>query len=186
MVQAQIQDPDTAYLVVRTVGGELPGPTFSQKVGPLKIPGKVVGEDVKKLTTRDFAGQKIHVQLAVKDRKATCTLVPTTAQRIIRELKEVREAKKKGAEKQPALHNGSITLASLFKIANEIKEFSRAKSLKGTVKEVLGTALAVGCTIEGKSPKEVTAAISMGRSAVVDLFELPNGDDNGLPAFLDE
>jgi hypothetical protein len=36
-----------------------------------------------------------------------------------------------------------------------------ARELKGTVKEVLGTCLAVGITVDGKNPKEVTKDVEM-------------------------
>lgn len=39
---------------------------------------------------------------------------------------------------------------------------SYAKSLEGTVKEVLGTAFSVGCQVDGKSPKAVSDAIEAG------------------------
>lgn len=178
------RDPDAEYLLVRVVGGEQPGAAFSQRVGPLKIPGKVVGEEIKKLTASAFRLQKVHVLLKVKDRKATAELAPSTSQVIIRELKETREPKKKGGEKVPQLHNGSISLNTLFKIANEIRSRSRARSMKGTLKEVLGTARSLGCFIDGKKPKEVTDAVNGGRESVAELFGLDNS--NSLPAFLDE
>ncbi len=178
------RDPEAEYLLVRVVGGEQPGATFSQRVGPLKIPGKVVGEEIKKLTAKDFRLQKVHVLLKVKDRKATTELMPSTAQVIIRELKETREPKKKGGEKLPQLHNGTISLNTLFKIATEIRARSRAKTMKGTLKEVLGTARSLGCFIDGKKPKEVTDAVNGGKMAVAELFGLDNV--NSLPAFLDE
>ena len=37
-----------------------------------------------------------------------------------------------------------------------------AKELKGTVKEILGTALSVGCTVEGRNPKEITEMVANG------------------------
>jgi large subunit ribosomal protein L12e len=40
------------------------------------------------------------------------------------------------------------------------KSFS--KELKGTVKEVLGTAFSVGCQVDGKSPRAITEAIDSG------------------------
>lgn len=184
MVLIQDRDPAAEYLLVRVVGGEAPGAAFSQKVGPLKIPGKVVGEEVKKLTAKDYKLQKVHVLIKVKDRKATTELMPSTAQIIIRELKESREPKKKGVEKVPQLHNGSLSLNALFKVAAEVRPRSRSATMKGTVKEVLGTALSVGCFIEGKHPKDVTAAINAGRSAVVELFGITN--ENSLPSFLDD
>eukprot|EP00960_Hanusia_phi_P046558 757906-Hanusia_phi.AAC.1 len=40
-----------------------------------------------------------------------------------------------------------------------------AKDLKGTVKEILGTAFSVGCTVAGKSPKQIQEDIDSGESA---------------------
>jgi len=39
---------------------------------------------------------------------------------------------------------------------------SLAKDLAGTVKEILGTAQSVGCTIDGKPPHDVIEGISSG------------------------
>lgn len=41
-------------------------------------------------------------------------------------------------------------------------EKSLAKDLKGTVKEILGTAFSVGCQVDGKSPKEISDDIESG------------------------
>ena len=38
-----------------------------------------------------------------------------------------------------------------------------ARELKGTVKEVLGSCLAVGITVDGKSPKDVTREVDNGQ-----------------------
>lgn len=184
MVKIPNRDPDAEYLVVRVVGGEQPGATFSQRVGPLKIQGKVVGEEIKKLTHKDYRCQKVHVLLKVKDRKATSEIFPNTAQLIIRELRESREPKKKGADSQPALHNGSLKLNDLFKIASDVRRNSRSRTIRGTVKEVLGTARSVGCFVEGVHPREVIAAVNGGRACVAELFGVQ--DLESLPAFLDE
>ena len=39
---------------------------------------------------------------------------------------------------------------------------SLAKDLKGTVKEILGTAFSVGCQVDGRSPKEISDDIASG------------------------
>jgi len=39
---------------------------------------------------------------------------------------------------------------------------SLAKELKGTVKEILGTAFSVGCQVDGRSPKDVSDDIENG------------------------
>ena len=49
---------------------------------------------------------------------------------------------------------------------------SMAKELKGTVKEILGTAFSVGCTVAGKSPRDVQSAIDNGKN-LWSLYVLP-------------
>lgn len=39
---------------------------------------------------------------------------------------------------------------------------SLAKELKGTVKEILGTAFSVGCQVDGRSPKDINDDIDSG------------------------
>lgn len=43
-----------------------------------------------------------------------------------------------------------------------------AKNLAGTVKEVLGTAQSVGCTIDGKAPHDVIDEVNDGSIEVSD------------------
>jgi len=39
---------------------------------------------------------------------------------------------------------------------------SMAKDLKGTVKEILGTAFSTGCQVDGRSPKAISDDIEAG------------------------
>ncbi|KAJ0725841.1 putative ribosomal protein L11/L12 [Helianthus annuus] len=39
---------------------------------------------------------------------------------------------------------------------------SMAKELQGTVKEILGTCVSVGCTVDGKDPKDLQQEIADG------------------------
>ena len=39
---------------------------------------------------------------------------------------------------------------------------SMSKDLKGTAKEILGTAFSTGCQVDGRSPKAITDAIDAG------------------------
>jgi hypothetical protein len=39
---------------------------------------------------------------------------------------------------------------------------SLSKSLKGGVKEILGTAFSVGCKVDGRSPKDISDDIESG------------------------
>ena len=54
----------------------------------------------------------------------------------------------------------------IIDIAKKVHEKSYAREFSGTVKQVLGTALSIGCTVDGKSPKDVTAAVEAGEIEV--------------------
>ncbi len=51
---------------------------------------------------------------------------------------------------------------SVLEIAKKMRNKSYAAHFVGTVKEVLGTCVSVGCTIDGKSPKDVQKSIDAG------------------------
>ena len=55
-----------------------------------------------------------------------------------------------------------MALDEIIEIARTMRYKSFSKELKGTVKEILGTAFSVGCQVDGKSPKDVSDAIDSG------------------------
>ena len=57
---------------------------------------------------------------------------------------------------------GNISLENVIKIALLKKPELNAKSLKAAVKTILGTARAIGLTVEGKDPKEVIKELDKG------------------------
>ena len=59
-------------------------------------------------------------------------------------------------------HTGNITLDEVFDIARTMKSKSLAKELSGTVKEILGTAQSVGCTVDGQPPHDIIEGIDSG------------------------
>lgn len=59
-------------------------------------------------------------------------------------------------------HNGNITLEDVIGIAKIMRPRSMARYLSGTVKEILGTAQSVGCTVEGRPPHDLIADINSG------------------------
>lgn len=65
-------------------------------------------------------------------------------------------------------HTGNITLDEIFAIARTMRSRSLAKNLAGTVKEMLGTAQSIGCTIDGKTPHDVIDGINSGEIEVPD------------------
>ena len=60
------------------------------------------------------------------------------------------------------VHDGNITLDQVIEIARTMRNKSCAKTLAGTVKEILGTAKSVGCTVEGEDPQDVQESIDAG------------------------
>jgi large subunit ribosomal protein L12e len=59
-------------------------------------------------------------------------------------------------------HDGNLTLDQIIDIARQMRDRSMARTLAGTVKEILGTANSIGCTVNGESPRDVQASIDDG------------------------
>ena len=53
-------------------------------------------------------------------------------------------------------------MEQVFEIARTMRPRSMARYFSGTVKEILGTAQSVGCTIDGSAPHEKIDAINNG------------------------
>jgi large subunit ribosomal protein L12e len=63
-------------------------------------------------------------------------------------------------------HKGNLTFEQIKKVAKVIEEKSMAKNFAGTVKQVLGTALSLGATVDKQSPKQIIAKINNGELKV--------------------
>merc|ERR1712172_12288 len=153
-------DPNEIKIIkFRVVGGEM-GATSSlaPKVGPLGLSPKKIGEDIAKATT-DWKGLKITVQLTVQNRQATISVCPSAAALIIKALKEPHRDRKKVKNIR---HNGDITMEDIYNAARVIRPKSLAQNFSGTVREVLGTAHSVGCTVDGEDPHDLIVQIQDG------------------------
>jgi len=156
-------DPNQVVeICLRCVGGEA-GATASlaPKVGPLGLAPKKIGDDIAK-ATQDWKGLKITVKLIVQNRQAKVEVIPSAASLLVRALKEPPKVKK---EKGGAgvKHDGNISMDDIVEIAKVLRSRSMAKAFSGTVKEILGTAVSLGCTIDGQSPKEIQKAVDRGQ-----------------------
>lgn len=63
-------------------------------------------------------------------------------------------------------HDGNLSLDEILEIAKLMKDRSMARTMTGTVKEILGTCVSVGCTVDGQSPKELQTKIDAGEVTV--------------------
>ncbi|XP_071796097.1 large ribosomal subunit protein uL11-like [Asterias amurensis] len=151
-------DPTEIKVVcLRAVGGEV-GATSSlaPKVGPLGLSPKKVGDDIAK-ATQDWKGLKITVQLTIQNRQAKVSVVPSASSLVIKALKEPPRDRKKVKNIK---HDGNISFDEILKIARIMRERSMAREFVGTVKEILGTAQSVGCTVDGMHPHDVIDKIN--------------------------
>merc|ERR1711962_633821 len=153
-------DPtEVKFVYLRAVGGEV-GATSSlaPKVGPLGLSPKKIGEDIAK-ATQEWKGLKITVQLTVQNRQAQVAVCPSAAALIIRALKEPPRDRKKVKNIK---HNGNITMEDIYYAARVMRPRSLAKDFAGTVREILGTANSVGCTVDGQTPQDIIDEIKAG------------------------
>lgn len=153
-------DPnEVKYVYLRAVGGEV-GATSSlaPKVGPLGLSPKKIGDDIAK-ATGDWKGLKVTVQLKIQNRQATCSVVPSAAALIIKALKEPPRDRKKVKNIK---HSGNISLDDIIGAARVMRPRSMSKEFSGVMKEILGTAQSVGCTVDGQDPHDVIDGINDG------------------------
>uniref|UniRef100_A0A0G4G9W0 Ribosomal protein L11 C-terminal domain-containing protein n=1 Tax=Chromera velia CCMP2878 TaxID=1169474 RepID=A0A0G4G9W0_9ALVE len=159
-------DPNEVKIVyVRQYGGEVGASSvLAPKVGPLGMSPKKVGDDIAKATTA-YKGMRVTVQLTIQNRQAKVDVVPNATTLVIKALKEPLRDRKKVKNIK---HSGNLSKETIFDIARTMRYKSMAKEFKGTVKEILGTANAVGCTVEGKKPMKLQEEIDEG------TFEVPD------------
>ncbi len=103
------------------------------------------------------------VQLKCQNRAAEIIINPTSSALLIKELGNYERDRKKVKNIN---HKGNLTLEQVKKVAKVIEEKSMAKNFTGTVKQVLGTCLSIGCTVDKQSPKEVIAKLTRGEIKV--------------------
>ena len=104
-------------------------------------------------------GLRVTVKLTIQNRQAAVSVVPSASSLVIRALKEPPRDRKK---EKNIKHTKSIPMDEIINIARTMRFKSLAKELRGTVKEVLGTAFSVGCQVDGRSPKDISDDIDSG------------------------
>uniref|UniRef100_A0A8C0FU84 Large ribosomal subunit protein uL11 n=1 Tax=Bubo bubo TaxID=30461 RepID=A0A8C0FU84_BUBBB len=104
---------------------------------------KKVGDDIAK-ATGDWKGLRITVKLTIQNRQAQIEVVPSASALIIKALKEPPRDRKKQK-------NSKFLCGFSWELAN-----------KWTIKEILGTAQSVGCSIDGRHPHDIIDDINNG------------------------
>jgi len=136
------------------------GPPLGPALGPLGVNVLAIVNKINEVT-KDFAGMKVPVKITVdtetKEFEVTVG-TPTTSALIVSELKI-----EKGSATPKTEKVGDLTMEQLIRIAKVKRAEVLARNLKGAVKEILGSCVSMGVTVEGKDPKEVQKEIDQGK-----------------------
>ena len=146
------------------------GPPLGPALGPLGVNTMAVVTKINELT-KDYAGMKVPVKVAVnvEDKTFDVTVgTPTASALIVSELKIEKGSGTPNTEKV-----GDLTMEQVVRIAKVKLPQLLASTVKGATKELLGTCVSMGVTVEGKDPREVQNEINEGNYE--DLFG--NGED---------
>ncbi|VFV43111.1 ribosomal protein l12-like, partial [Lynx pardinus] len=104
-----------------------------------------VGDDIAKATS-DWKSLRITVKLTIQNRQAQIEVVSSASILIIKALKEMPRDRKK---QKNIKHSGNITLDDIVSIIWQVWYPSLTRELSGTIKEILETALSLGCSVDG-------------------------------------
>jgi large subunit ribosomal protein L12e len=158
-------DPsELVEVFVRVTGGEVgAASSLAPKIGPLGLSPKKIGEDIAKETLAGWKGLRVTVKLSVQNRQAKVSVVPSAAALVIKALKEPPRDRKKTKNIK---HTGSITFDDVIEIARIMRPRSCGRTLGSTCKEILGTAVSVGCQVDRKHPNEICEMIDDGEMEV--------------------
>ena len=136
------------------------GPPLGPALGPLGINIMQVVTKINELT-KDYAGMKVPVKISVNPEDKTFDVtvgVPTSSALLVSELKI-----EKGSGTPNSAKVGDINMEQIVRIAKIKRPELLARTLKGAAKEVMGTCVSVGVTIEGKDPRDVQKEVDEGK-----------------------
>ena len=135
------------------------GPPLGPALGPLAINVMAVVNKINEVT-KDYAGMKVPVKISVDTEDKTFEVsvgTPTASALIVAELKI-----EKGSGTPNTVKVGNLSMEQMVRIAKIKRLELLAPTLKKATKEMLGTCVSLGVTVEGKDPREVQKDIDAG------------------------
>jgi large subunit ribosomal protein L11 len=142
-------------------GGEATaGPPLGPALGPLGVNVLQIVNRINELTS-GYSGMKVPVRVIVDlETKAFEVEIgtPTTSALIVKEL-----GIEKGSGNPKAEKAGNLTVEQVVKIAKMKLPGSYALSDNSAAKEVLGSCISIGITVDGRDPREIQKEISEGK-----------------------
>ena len=136
------------------------GPPLGPALGPLGVNVLAIVNKINEVT-KDYAGMKVPVKVIVdtetKEFEVTVG-TPTTSALIVSELKI-----EKGSGSPKAQKVGNLSMEQVVRIARMKQAELLSPDLKAAAKEVLGSCVSMGVTVDGKDPEEVQKEIDEGK-----------------------
>jgi large subunit ribosomal protein L11 len=149
---------DTVEILIEG-GSATPGPPLGPAIGPFGINMMQVVEEINKKSA-DFEGMKVPVKVIIdsdtKDFEIKIGTPPTTAL-IMDELKLEKASQDPGLDKV-----ADLSVEQALKIARMKFDTILANDYKHGAKEVMGTCVSMGITVDGKDPREAQKAVDAG------------------------
>ena len=136
------------------------GPPLGPALGPLGVNVLAIVNKINEITA-DYAGMKVPVKISVdtNNKEFEVTVgTPTTSALLVSELGVTKGSGVPNTEKI-----GDLSLEQIVRIAKVKSNDVLGKDLKAAVKEVLGTSVSMGVTVEGKDPREIQMEINEGK-----------------------
>ena len=135
------------------------GPPLGPALGPLGVNIMQVINTINE-KTKQFAGMKVPVKVIVDPKTKQFEIEVGTPPATALILKEVGAEKGSGSPKSKKV--GNLSMDQIIKIAKMKYDALLGKDLKNKVKEIVGSCVSVGVTVDGKSPKEIQKEIDKG------------------------
>ncbi len=136
------------------------GPPLGPALGPLGVNVLAVVNKINEIT-KSYAGMKVPVKITVNTENKEFEVsvgIPTTSAMLV---SEMGVTKGSGAPNTQKI--GNLSLAQIIKIAKTKQTKLLARTLKNAAKEVLGSCVSMGITVEERDPREIQKEIDEGK-----------------------
>jgi large subunit ribosomal protein L11 len=147
-------------------GSATAGPPLGPALGPLGVNVLAIVNKINE-ETENYAGMKVPVKIFIDINTKNFNVeigIPTTAALIVKEA-----GIQKGANTSESAISGNISLEQAIQIAKIKQSNLLSPTLKSAVKEITGTCMSMGVTLNQTNAKEIMKAIDAGKYD--DLFE---------------
>ncbi len=136
-----------------------PGPPLGPALGPLGVNIKDVVDKINE-ATRDYNGMQVPVKIIVDEKKNFEIEVgtPPTSALLMKEV-----GVEKGTGEPGTSVIGDLNIEQISKVARMKRNDILSYSLKSAAKEIIGSCVPLGITVEGLSPRECQKAINEGQ-----------------------